>query len=157
MKTLRRIAEFAKGRTSLRIRKIPAFTLVELIVVITILAILATVGFLSLSGYTDDARSATVAANVRTVYSAILSESTTSGNSPRFYIDHDPAAALSGAVAFVDGNPVVLTGGQWGSGGTNYSAGNPRWDRLRMNGDKFRLAFAAPEGIAGFGGIAESA
>ena len=134
-----------------------AFTLVELIVVITILAILATVGFLSLSGYTDDARSATVAANVRTVYSAILSESTTSGNSPRYYIDHDPAAALSGAVAFVDGNPVVLTGGQWGSGGTNYSAGNPRWDRLRMNGDKFRLAFAVPEGIAGLGGIAEPA
>ena len=72
-----------------------AFTLVELIVVITILAILATVGFLTLSGYTDDARSATVAANVRTVYSAILTESTTSGNSPRYYVDHDPAAALS--------------------------------------------------------------
>ena len=78
-----------------RARNIPAFTLVELIVVITILAILATVGFLTLSGYTDDARSATVAANVRTVYSAILTESTTSGNSPRYYVDHDPAAALS--------------------------------------------------------------
>ena len=133
-----------------------AFTLVELIVVITILAVLATVGFLSLSGFTDDARSATAKANVRTVYSAILTESTTSGNSPRFYIDHDPAAALSGAVAFVDGNPVVLTGGQWGSGGTNYSAGNPRWDRLRMNGEKFKMAFAVP-GVAGFGGFADGA
>ena len=77
-------------RTALGIAE--AFTLVELIVVITILAILATVGFLTLSGYTDDARSATVAANVRTVYSAILTESTTSGNSPRYYVNHDSAA-----------------------------------------------------------------
>ena len=88
---------------SKRIRKFSAFTLVELIVVVTILAILTTVGFLTLSGYTDDARSATVAANVRTVYSAILTESTTSGNSPRYYVDHDPAAALSGGIVFVDG------------------------------------------------------
>ena len=81
----------------IRIRKkaIKGFTLVELIVVITILAILATVGFLSLSGYSDDARTATVKANVRTVYSAILTESTTSGNSPRYYVDHGTGAALS--------------------------------------------------------------
>ena len=124
-----------------------AFTLVELIVVITILAVLATVGFLSLSGYSDDARSATVASNVRTVYSAILTESTTSGNSPRWYVEHDAAAALTGgAVAFADGNPVTLTGGDFGVSGTNYSAGNPRWDRLRMNGDKFRLAGAFGNG-----------
>lgn len=32
------------------------FTLVELVVVITVLAILATVGFVSLQGYTVDAR-----------------------------------------------------------------------------------------------------
>ncbi|MGB2110634.1 MAG: type IV pilin protein [Patescibacteria group bacterium] len=33
-----------------------AFTLVELIVVITILAVLATIGFISMSGYTQSAR-----------------------------------------------------------------------------------------------------
>lgn len=116
------------------------FTLVELIVVIAILAILATVGFLSLSGYSDDARTATVKANVRTVYSAILTESTTSGNSPRYYVDHDQYAALSGGIVIVDGNPIALSGGQWDVPKTNYSAGNPRWDRLRMNGDKFKLS-----------------
>ena len=36
-------------------RRYAGFTLVELIVVITILAIIATVGFLSLQGYSKDA------------------------------------------------------------------------------------------------------
>lgn len=58
-------------------KKVPnfGFTLVELIVVITILAILATIGFLTLSGYSSDAKSATVAANLRSVMTAISSES----------------------------------------------------------------------------------
>ena len=57
----------------------------------------------------------------------------------------------------MDGGAVALTGGQWGSGGTNYSAGNPRWDRLRMNGEKFKLAFAAPGGIGGSSALADRA
>ena len=132
------------------LRKIPGFTLVELIVVITILAILATVGFLSLSGFTDDARASALKANVRTLYSAILTESSTSGNSPRWYVAHDPTVAVTGstAVLLVDGAPLVLTGGDVETPGTNYTAGNPRWDRLKMNGEKFRIASA--------GGWAES-
>lgn len=128
-------------------RKIRGFTLVELIVVVTVLAVLATVGFLSLSGYSDDARSASLKANVRTVYSAILTESTTSGNSPRWYVEHSPSAALSGAFVFVDGANVALTGGDVGGlpADSNYTAGNPRWDRLRMSADKFRIAsFRSP-------------
>lgn len=125
------------------------FTLVELIVVITILAILATVGFLSLSGYSDDARSSVTKANVRMVYTAIATESATSGNSPRYYIEHDSAAALAGKITF-GGMTVVLTGGAWNVPGTNYSAGNPRWDLLRLNPDKFRVSSA-------FGGYAEPA
>ena len=71
-------------------------------------------------------------------------------------MDHDPAAALTGGtIVVVDGNPVVLTGGQFGSGGTNYSAGNPFWDRLRMNGEKFRLASAF--GISGYGSFPDLA
>ena len=124
------------------------FTLVELIVVITILAILATVGFLSLSGYSDDARNSAAKANVRMVYSAIATESATSGNSPRYYVEH-ATAALSGSVT-VGAVTVTLSGGDWNVPGTNYSAGNPRWDFLRLNPDKFRLSSAFP-GAAGNG------
>ncbi len=85
------------------------FTLAELIVVITILAILATVGFLALSGYSQDAKDSATKTNVRSVYTAITAESAVTGNSPRYYVVHDAAASLSGAVTYVDGNPAVLT------------------------------------------------
>lgn len=65
------------------------FTLVELIVVITILAILATIGFLALSGYSNDAKDSSIKANVRSVMTAISSESAITNNSPRFYVVHD--------------------------------------------------------------------
>ncbi|MFZ3232185.1 MAG: type II secretion system protein [Patescibacteria group bacterium] len=71
------------------------FTLVELIVVITVLAILATVGFLALSGYSQDAKDSAVKANVRSVYTAIVTESALTGNSPRYYVIHDSGASLS--------------------------------------------------------------
>lgn len=93
---------------------VPAFTLAELIVVVTVLAILATVGFLALSGYSQDAKDASVKANVRSVSTAISSESAITNNSPRYYVVHDPAAALTGAaIAYVDGYPLSLTGGDW--------------------------------------------
>ncbi len=87
-----------------------AFTLVELIVVITILAILATIGFLALSGYSQDAKDSAIKANIRSVQTAISSEAAISNNSPRFYVVHDTGAALSGAIVYVDGTPVALTG-----------------------------------------------
>lgn len=71
------------------------FTLAELIVVITILAILATVGFLALSGYSQDAKDSAAKTNVRSVYTAITAESAVTGNSPRYYVSHDPDYALS--------------------------------------------------------------
>lgn len=72
-----------------RLRNLSAFTLAELIVVITVLAVLATVGFLTLSGYSQDAKSASSKTNVRSVYSAIASESAITNNSPRYYVVHD--------------------------------------------------------------------
>lgn len=48
-----------------------AFTLVELIVVITILAILGTIAFISLQGYSQDAKNAKVATDLKTLASAI--------------------------------------------------------------------------------------
>lgn len=82
-------------RTMKKPRKVHGFTLVELIVVITILAILATIGFLALSGYSQDAKDSAIKANVRSVQTAISSESAITGNSPRYYVVHDSGAALS--------------------------------------------------------------
>lgn len=48
-----------------------AFTLVELIVVITILAILGTIAFISLQGYSQDAKNSKVTSDLRTIVSAV--------------------------------------------------------------------------------------
>lgn len=131
-------------------RKFSAFTLAELIVVIAVLAVLATVGFLSLSSYRQDASDAARKANVRSVYSAIVSESARTDNSPRYYVVHDSNYSLTGgAVVVFDGSPVTLTGGDWNVPGTNYSAGNPDYAKLRMNKEKFRLT-SLGDGITGF-------
>lgn len=129
-------------RNAKRIRRfrIGAFTLVELIVVITILAVLATIGFLSLSGYSSDAKDVAVKSNVRSVYSAIVSEAALTGNSPRYYVIHDPNYALSGGVVVFDGNSSSLAGGDWNQPGTNYSAGNPDYSKLRINREKFKIS-----------------
>lgn len=83
-------------------KKLSGFTLAELIVVIAILAVLATIGFLAISGYSSDARDAKAKANVRSVHSAISSESALTGNSPRWYVAHDESYALLGAYLYVD-------------------------------------------------------
>lgn len=85
-----------------------AFTLAELIVVITVLAVLAAIAFVALSGYAKDAADSRAKANVRSVYTAISSEAVVSGNSPRFYVVHNPSFELSGAFAFTSGSPAVL-------------------------------------------------
>ncbi|MFB0964194.1 MAG: prepilin-type N-terminal cleavage/methylation domain-containing protein [Patescibacteria group bacterium] len=86
----KRVSEFARRTVpNLSTRKFRGFTLAELIVVISILAILATIGFLALSGYSNDAKDAATAANVRSVSTAIASESALTGNSPRYYVIHN--------------------------------------------------------------------
>ncbi len=71
------------------------FTLVELIVVITILAILATIGFLSLQGYTQDAKETKTVANLRTISSSLVNESAISGNTLGSYITDTAANGFS--------------------------------------------------------------
>ncbi|MFB0964729.1 MAG: prepilin-type N-terminal cleavage/methylation domain-containing protein [Patescibacteria group bacterium] len=123
-------------------RTLGGFTLAELVVVVTVLAILAAIGFLALSGYTQDAKDSAVKTNVRSVYSAIMAESTSAGYSPRYYIVHDPAYAITGGIVAFDGNPEALTGGDWNVPGTNYSAGNPDYAKLKLNKEKFKTASA---------------
>ncbi len=113
-----------------------AFTLVELIVVITILAILAAVGFLSLSGYTSTASKAAVRTNLKSLSSFIESEAAVNDVSSRKYVAYEPGLVLSGA-SF---SGVTLVPGAYGTPGTNYSAGTPGFGELRMDGSKFQNA-----------------
>jgi prepilin-type N-terminal cleavage/methylation domain-containing protein len=53
-----------------------AFTLVELIVVITILAILGTIAFLSLQGYSADARNSKRSSDLNNIESAMTTAHT---------------------------------------------------------------------------------
>ena len=107
------------------------FTLVELIVVITILAILATIGFLSLQGYTQDAKETKTVANLRTVSSALVNESAVSGNTFGYYLTSTAANGFSGTTQNLYGTAVALTGG------TNYDAGPLKASALRIDGSKF--------------------
>jgi prepilin-type N-terminal cleavage/methylation domain-containing protein len=112
-------------------KKRPAFTLVELIVVITIVAVLATVGFLALSGYTKDAKDSTMKTNVRTVTQAVGLEAVTTDQSMRRFATFSGAYAMSGKVL-----GTVLSGGTLGTVGTNYTPGPVDFAALRMDASK---------------------
>jgi prepilin-type N-terminal cleavage/methylation domain-containing protein len=125
-------------------RKIAGFTLAELLIVITVTAILATIGFLSLSGYRKDAEVTKIQANLRSVYSAISTEAISTSRSPRYYVRHDSNMALTGgAVVVFDGFPIAIAGGEWDMPGTNYSAGNPHYEKLKLDSEKFRTSFGS--------------
>lgn len=107
------------------------FTLVELIVVITILAILATIGFLSLQGYTQDAKETKTVANLRTVASSLVNESAITGNSFEYYMSTGSENALANDDYTIYGTSASLTGG------VNYNAGKVKASALKIDGSKF--------------------
>lgn len=74
------------------------FTLAELIVVIAILSVLATVGFLSLQGYAGDAEKSKLATNVRSLSRAVSVEGESSSRSPRTFSTYSGAYAVSGSL-----------------------------------------------------------
>lgn len=143
---VRKIADSVSSRTFAIVakskrKKFSAFTLAELVVVVTVLTILASVGFVALSGYLSDARESASKANVRSVYTAISAESAVASVSPRYFVVHDPAYALTGSAYVVFGtNSAMLVPGDWSAPGTNYSAGNPDWVKLKMNPEKFKIS-----------------
>ncbi len=106
------------------------FTLVELIVVITILAILATIGFLSLQGYTQDAKETKTVANLRTVASAMVNESAISGKSIADYIDPVAGAKVT-ATGTVNSGYIDLANND------EYVAGDVNAAALKIDGSKF--------------------
>ncbi len=111
------------------------FTLVELIVVITILAILATVGFLSLQGYTKDARNSTTRANLQTI-SANLSNAAAEETLPFTSYVTGTGNNLDN---FGSGSRTVFSGSTLSSLAAlgQYRAERVDFVRLRVSPDKF--------------------
>jgi len=103
-----------------------AFTLVELIVVITILAILGTIAFISLQGYSADARNSKRTSDIGNIQSAISLK----------MVEGVPL------LSFINDTVSSLTLSIWGSTGvttwTQYNAGNPNYTVLNVIAKDFK-------------------
>jgi len=105
------------------------FTLVELIVVITILAILGTIAFISLQGYSQDAKNSKVTSDIRTLVSAVETGVT------------DGSFTLATMVNTAGSG--TLASGQFWSGvtltaGVNADVGSMNFAVIRQNGADFK-------------------
>lgn len=111
------------------------FTLVELIVVITILAILGTIAFISLQGYSQDAKNSKVVNDVASIAKVIELE-TTNGKTLSSMV-----ASYTGAKD-VDIHNGTSTDSTFGSGltmsGAAYNVGNIDFLVLKQNPTDFR-------------------
>lgn len=108
------------------------FTLVELIVVITILAILGTIAFISLQGYTQDARNSKVSSDLSNLSTAV-NVSLTGGTPLTDMVNanepnHNVATAAVSYGSGFDGN---------GTGET-YETSTVNFGAIRQNGDDFK-------------------
>lgn len=101
------------------------FTLVELIVVITILAILGTIGFLSLQGYSANARDSKRTSDLRTIVSTYNTKQT-EGIS-YFNLVTTVAAKVLASNSIAGKTP----------GATEYTAGKPNYLALGINSGNF--------------------
>jgi len=126
------------------------FTLVELIVVITILAILGTIAFISLQGYSQDAKNSKVSSDLGTLASAIEIANTKG------------EVTISGLLDNAKNTGALLPSGKFGSGAYDITDGTNAWigwvafDSLNQNGADFKdnegrdyvYAYAASGSIA---------
>ena len=103
-----------------------AFTLVELIVVITILAILGTIAFISLGSYTGDARNAKRTDGISKIATSIENALIDGKNAISFAANSD--SALSSISVAGDAAPVL---------GTDYNAGDANYTALNIKAADF--------------------
>ena len=114
-----------------------AFTLVELIVVITILAILGTIAFISFGGQTAGARNTKVTSDIRNIASAI--EVGTSGANPRTL-----SQIIAPDAARLTNNWVPTTLTFWEdpiealADAVVYQVGSVNFAQIGQNGDDFK-------------------
>jgi len=113
-----------------------AFTLVELIVVITILAILGTIAFISLQGYSGEAKNSKVTSDLRNIASAIETASTRNSVTLAQVVTGDLSA----------NNWVDTTTTIWPknlalsntASGVSYAVGNVDFAVIGQNGEDFK-------------------
>ena len=101
-----------------------AFTLVELIVVITILAILGTIAFIYLQGYSADARNSKRTEDLNSIVKSIEIKVSNGSNLLSFVTAGDEVGAFS-----VAGADVIA--------GTNYQAGIPNYSAVGIKSTDF--------------------
>jgi prepilin-type N-terminal cleavage/methylation domain-containing protein len=110
-----------------------AFTLIELLVVISIIAILASLGFPAVNGAIDSARKARAGSDVAQIATAVVAYEVEYGRLPT----HTGSAVNSTLMATLTGNStdnprkiVFLEASEWkkGRGGTNSSGFCDPWD-----------------------------
>lgn len=128
-----------------------AFTLVELIVVITILAILGTIAFISLQGYSQEARNSKVTSDIRNLVTAVETDSARNGT--------DLSTLVTGDLSGTNG-----VTGNIGSGTTidtsNYAVGNLDLATLGQGSEDFTdpngndaayiYSYASTDGFSGY-------
>jgi type II secretory pathway pseudopilin PulG len=126
---------------------------VELIVVITILAVLATVAFISLTGYSQDAKNSKVASDIRSLVSAIEAGSAKGDFTIKEIVTaHDPDYAVttenanSGAIILDDIDNT-----------DSYRVGEVDFPTIKQNGDDFNdgtndylVAYVSSGAFAGY-------
>jgi prepilin-type N-terminal cleavage/methylation domain-containing protein len=107
-----------------------AFTLVELIVVISILAILGTIAFISLQGYSSEARNTKRLSDLKSIQSSITTNVAKNGTALSSFVIADATATIS-SIAL--GGATAAT-----QDAADYSAGTPNFAALDMNQSEFQ-------------------
>ncbi len=122
-----------------------AFTLVELIVVITILAILGTIAFISLQGYSADARNSKRISDLGNIQSAMTLKQV-EGTPLMSFVTSDTNNRIA-SISIAGANAVA---------GTDYEAGTPTYSVLNVAakdfqdpmGDDYRIGVTTKKGGA---------
>jgi prepilin-type N-terminal cleavage/methylation domain-containing protein len=110
-----------------------AFTLVELIVVITILAILWTIAFVSLTGYTNDAKNGKVVSDLRNLAGAVEVSQTTGSALLLNLVSNTSTGNTVSSWSVVNNSGATL----WSTWAV-YLVGNLDFSEVQQNGNNFK-------------------
>ncbi len=107
------------------------FTLVELIVVITILAILGTIAFISLQGHSQDAKNSKVASDIRSLGTSVETKLTNGSVTLGTLVSGDLSSTNAVTGTFGGATSTLGTDGTYNVGTLNFVG-------LKQNGEDFK-------------------